>query len=85
MPIGSRAAERLAVLLREPGSLVSKDTLIDAVWPGIAVEPNNLTMQVAALRRVLDNGNPGDSYMQTVPGRGYRLIGPRGRGDPTPD
>jgi adenylate cyclase len=76
VPIGSRAAEILAVLLREPGSLVSKDTLMAAVWPGIAVEPNNLTVQMAALRRVLDNGNPGESYIQTVPGRGYRLIGP---------
>ncbi len=75
MPVGSRAAEVLGALLRKPGALVSKDTLIDAAWPGIAVEPNNLTVQMAALRRVLDAGNAGDSYIQTVPGRGYRLIG----------
>lgn len=46
---------------------------MDAVWPGVAVEPNNLTVQIAALRRVLDEGRTGESCIQTVPGRGYRF------------
>lgn len=72
--LGSRAADILAVLLREPGALVTKNELMDAVWPGVTVEANNLTVQVAALRRVLDEGVAGPSCIQTIPGRGYRLL-----------
>ncbi len=71
--VGSRALEILALLLERSGALVSKDAIMDAVWPGVAVEPNNLTVQIAALRRVLDEGRTGESCIQTVPGRGYRF------------
>jgi adenylate cyclase len=74
--LGSRARDILALLLREPGALLSKDTILDAVWPNVAVEPNNLTVQVAALRRVIDDGRAGESCIQTVPGGGYRFILP---------
>ena len=73
VPIGSRALEILAVLLTNPGAVVSKDAIMSAVWPGVAVEPNNLTVHMAALRRALDQGRSGASCIQTVPGRGYRL------------
>jgi adenylate cyclase len=72
--IGSRAADILVLLLQQPGTLVSKDVIVATVWPGIFVEPNNLTVQIAALRRVLDAGRNGESCIQTVPGRGYRLL-----------
>jgi len=71
--IGWRALDILALLLERPGTLVSKTAIMDAVWPDTAVEPNNLTVQVAALRRVLDDGRTGESCIQTVPGRGYRF------------
>jgi DNA-binding winged helix-turn-helix (wHTH) protein len=74
--IGARAQDSLAVLLRDPGALVPKDVLMEAVWPGMAVEPNNLTVQIAALRRTLDEGQTGDSCIRTVPGRGYRFVRP---------
>ena len=73
VPIGARALDILGVLLKAPGVVVSRDAIMDAVWPGIAVEPSNLTVQIAALRRVLDEGRVGDSCIQTVPGRGYRF------------
>jgi TolB-like protein len=60
--------------MERPGTLVSKDAIMDAAWPNVAVEPNNLTVQIAALRRVLDKGRAGDSCIQTVPGRGYRFV-----------
>ncbi|MGA9011807.1 MAG: winged helix-turn-helix domain-containing protein [Acetobacteraceae bacterium] len=71
--IGTRARDILALLLEQPGALVSKEAIMDAVWPNVAVEPNNLTVQIAALRRVLDGGRVGDSCIQTVAGRGYRF------------
>src|SRR5215472_9616675 len=73
VPIGSRAGEILRVLISRPGEVVSKDAIMDAVWPGVAVEPHNITVQMTALRRVLDEGRSGESCIQTVPGRGYRL------------
>ena len=55
-PIGSRALDVLCVLVAARGELVSKDEIMAAVWPGTVVEDNNLTVQISALRRVLDNG-----------------------------
>jgi TolB-like protein/DNA-binding winged helix-turn-helix (wHTH) protein len=74
--LGSRASELLTILTDKPGEVVSRPAIMDAVWPGVAVEPNNLTVQIAALRRVLDDGADGDGAIQTVSGRGYRLTLP---------
>jgi DNA-binding winged helix-turn-helix (wHTH) protein len=51
--LGQRAVALLRVLLAQPGTPVSKDELIDAAWSGLVVEESNLTVQIAALRRVL--------------------------------
>src|ERR1700761_8828069 len=48
VPIGSRALDILRVLLCADGAVVSKDAIMDAVWSGVAVEPNNLSVQIAA-------------------------------------
>jgi adenylate cyclase len=76
VPIGSRAQDILTLLLEHPGTLVSKDTIMEAVWPNTAVEANNLNVQIAALRRVLDRDRSDGSYIQTVSGRGYRFAVP---------
>ena len=57
------------------GDVVTKDELLARVWPGFVVEENNLQVQVSALRKALDEDQSGQSYLITVPGRGYRLIG----------
>jgi adenylate cyclase len=54
--IGSRALDLLGVLVERSGSLISKGEMFAAVWPGIVVEDSNLTVQISALRRVLDQG-----------------------------
>src|SRR5215831_15498966 len=74
--IGSRALDVLHVLLERPGDLVSRDEIMVAAWPGIVVEDNNLTIQIAALRRVLDQDRANGSCIETVPRRGYRYVGP---------
>jgi len=58
------------------GAPLSKDELINAAWPGLAVEESNLTVQIAALRRVLGEEPGGDGWIETLPRRGYRFIGP---------
>jgi DNA-binding winged helix-turn-helix (wHTH) protein len=72
--IGSRAIDALGVLLEQHGDLVSKDEIIRAVWSGAAVEESNLTVQISALRRALDQGRTGESCIQTVTGKGYRFV-----------
>jgi len=71
--LGSRAADLLHLFLDRPGELITKSEIMDAVWPNIAVEESNLTVQISALRRALGGGRNGARYIQTVPGRGYRF------------
>jgi DNA-binding winged helix-turn-helix (wHTH) protein len=74
--IGSRALDLLSVLITRAGEVVSKDEIVAAVWPKVIVEDSNLTVQISALRRMIDHGRSGGSYIQTVPGRGYRFVAP---------
>jgi len=71
--IGSRALDILGVLIEPAGEVVTKDEIIAAVWPGTVVEASNLTVQISALRAVLDRGRANGSCIQTVSGRGYRF------------
>ena len=73
---GSRALDILGALLRKPGELVARDEIMAAAWPGTVVEDHNLTVQISALRRVLDQDRAQGSCIQTVPGRGYRFVAP---------
>ncbi|MFZ4604005.1 MAG: winged helix-turn-helix domain-containing tetratricopeptide repeat protein [Caulobacterales bacterium] len=67
-PLGGRAFDVLAALMDRRDQLVPKEELMSAVWPGVAVEENNLTVQVSALRKVL-----GADAIATVAGRGYQF------------
>jgi adenylate cyclase len=82
VPLGSRALDLLGLLVEHQGELVSKDQIMEAVWPRTIVEENNLTVQIAALRRILDRDRTDGSCIQTVAGRGYRFIVPVTRGEP---
>lgn len=72
--LGSRAFGILCVLIERRGEFVSKHEIMNAVWPNIAVEDSNLTVQMSALRRLLDAGRSWESCIQTSPRRGYRFL-----------
>ena len=74
--LGQRAVALLRLLLERPGAPVSKDALIEAAWPGLAIEDSNLTVQIAALRKVFDEAGGGGDWIETMPRRGYRYVGP---------
>jgi TolB-like protein/DNA-binding winged helix-turn-helix (wHTH) protein len=76
VPIGSRALDVLGVLVSRPGELLSKQAIMQAVWPGMVVDEKNLTVQIATLRRVLDDERTDRSCIQTEAGRGYRFVAP---------
>src|SRR5436190_13861523 len=72
--LGSRARDILYVLASAKGEVVSKAELMTRVWAGLVVEENNIQVHISALRKTLDEGKSGQSYVVTVPGRGYRLL-----------
>src|SRR5215212_8020210 len=74
--LGRRAVALLQALVARPGDLITKDMLIEAAWPGQAVEESNLTVQIAALRRALGEASGADRWIETMPRRGYRFVGP---------
>jgi predicted ATPase/DNA-binding winged helix-turn-helix (wHTH) protein len=74
--LGSRALDILIALVERRGELVSKEELMARVWPKMFVEPANLTVNVAAVRRVLGDGRNGNRYLVNIPGRGYRFVAP---------
>jgi TolB-like protein/DNA-binding winged helix-turn-helix (wHTH) protein len=80
--IGGRALDILEVLVERAGELVTRDEITAAAWPGMVVEENNLNMQIAALRRVLDGEQGAASCIQTIPRRGYRFTAPVTRTQP---
>jgi TolB-like protein len=74
--LGRRPVALLRVLVQRPGDLISKEALIEAAWSGQVVEDSNLPVQIAALRRVLGEEPGGDHWIETLPRRGYRYVGP---------
>ena len=74
--LGQRAFEILLVLVSRHGHLVTKDELMDEVWPGVIVEENNIQVHISALRKVLGTDGDPKRYLVTVPGRGYRFVAP---------
>ena len=74
--LGGRAFDILAALIEHAGEVIAKEALIARVWPQTFVEEANLKIQVSALRRALGDGQDGNRYIVTVPGRGYNFVAP---------
>jgi predicted ATPase/DNA-binding winged helix-turn-helix (wHTH) protein len=72
VPVGGRAFEIIEVLAQSAGELVSKDELMDRIWPGAIIMENTLHVHAAAVRKAL---GPHRGLLKTVSGRGYRLLG----------
>ncbi len=73
--LSSRAFDILVFLVTERDRVVGKDEIMARVWRGVAVEENNLAVQISALRRVLGEHADGQTMIATVPGQGYRFVG----------
>jgi TolB-like protein/Tfp pilus assembly protein PilF len=72
--VGGRALDVLGVLVARHGEVLWKAEIMAAVWPETVVEDGNLTLQISALRRILDRGRSEGSCIQTVARRGYRFF-----------
>jgi len=71
LALGARALDVLLALVERRGGLVSKEALLDEVWPGLVVEEANVHVQVSLLRKLL-----GSQTIATVAGLGYRFALP---------
>src|SRR5919109_529108 len=74
--VGYRGLKLLAALVGRPGEILGKAELMDAAWPGMAVEEGNLTVQISQLRKLLGPAADGGGWIATVPRIGYRFTGP---------
>ena len=77
--LGRRAFDLLVTLAERPDRLLTKNELLERVWPGLVVEEANLQMQVSNLRKIL-----GSDAIATVPGRGYRFTADVGVAEAAP-
>ena len=76
LPLTGKAFNTLRVLVERHGELVSKQDLMDAVWPETTVEENNLDRNISAVRKVLGDQANGQTFIETVPRVGYRFVAP---------
>ena len=83
IPLTPKIFELLVALVENPGRLVEKDALLRRVWPDVAVEEGNLTKGVFMLRQVFETEG-GQTYIETVPKRGYRFTAPVSAGQEQP-
>lgn len=68
--------EVLCCLVKQAGRLVTKDELLDTVWPNLHVTESSLSVSINALRLALGDDSKAPRYIETVTRRGYRFIAP---------
>jgi DNA-binding winged helix-turn-helix (wHTH) protein/pimeloyl-ACP methyl ester carboxylesterase len=76
IPLRLKVFDTLRVLVENAGRLVTKQELLDTVWPETTVEENNLNHNVSVLRKALGDRATGQQYIETVPRVGYRFAAP---------
>ena len=74
--LNRRAFDVLLYLVRNPGKVISRDELLKNVWADTFVDENSLAQSISALRRALGEKPSDNSYVVTLPGRGYQFVVP---------
>src|SRR5262245_31711403 len=69
-----KSLDTLLVLVENRGSVLSKEELMQLVWPDQFVEENNLAQNIHLVRKSLRDGTGGARYIETIPKRGYRFV-----------
>ena len=74
VPLSPKTLDLLVVLLESRGEVVSKDTLLEKVWPDQIIEEGNLKVHISALRKAFQQVGNDHRFIVTVPGRGYSFV-----------
>ena len=70
----AKAFDLLLFLVRNAGRVVSREEILETVWDGQFIEESNLTVQISALRKILQDPKNAPRFLTTVPGKGYKFI-----------
>ena len=73
VPLTPKVFETLLLLVQNQGSVVSKQTILNTIWPDVFVEESNITFNITKLRKALGDNKKPPIYIETVPRRGYRF------------
>src|SRR5262252_6331042 len=73
VPLTPKVFETLLLLVRNQGSIVTKEKMLDTLWPDVFVEESNVTFNITMLRKALGDTRRSSVYIETVPRRGYRF------------
>jgi Tol biopolymer transport system component/DNA-binding winged helix-turn-helix (wHTH) protein len=74
IPLKPKVFDTLLYLVERRGVLVGKQALLEAVWPHVVVEENNLNKAISTLRQVFGETRDEHRFIVTEPGRGYRFV-----------
>jgi TolB-like protein/DNA-binding winged helix-turn-helix (wHTH) protein/Tfp pilus assembly protein PilF len=74
VPLSPKAIETLIILVQNPGKLLEREALMDALWPEAIVEEANLTVAVSQLRKAINTNGDRGEFIQTIPRVGYRFV-----------
>ena len=75
VPLAPKVSDTLRVLLERHGAVVEKSELMREIWPDTTVEEIGLARNISQLRKALGDESDADRYIETLPKRGYRLVG----------
>ena len=76
LTLSSRAFDTLLALIRSKGEVLSKEELMESVWPGLVVEDNNVNQAIFSLRKALADSRSDSRIIRTVSGKGYSFVAP---------
>jgi len=76
VPLTPQAFNLLRLLVESAGHLKTREELVEALWPTTVVEETNLSWNVRAVRKALDDDSASPRYIETVRSRGYRFVAP---------
>jgi adenylate cyclase len=77
MELRPKSFEVLCYLVENAGRLVTKEELLNTVWPNVVVTEESLSRCVSDVRKAIDDSH--QKIIKTVPGRGYRFAAPVSR------
>ncbi len=72
--LAPKVLDTLVLLVQHRGRIVEKEELVQALWPNSIVEEGNLSQNIFLLRKLLGDDGNGNSFIQTIPRRGYRFV-----------
>src|SRR5215475_16009734 len=73
VPLTPKVFETLLLLVKNQGSVVTKQKILETLWPDVFVEESNVTFNITMLRKALGDTTQHPVYIETVPRRGYRF------------